>query len=123
MARPSKRTPELIAKLEYAFSIGCSNPEACLYADIAESTYYDWMLKDTKLSERFTLLKTKPVLEARKVVMDDIINEGDVNTAKWFLERRSPDFKPSSKHEVTGADGGALRTETSITFKGRGKDE
>jgi len=38
MGRPTKRTPEIETKLEYAFSIGSTVLSACFYAEIGEST-------------------------------------------------------------------------------------
>ncbi len=102
--RPSKLTTEIKDKLDYAFSIGCNNAEACVYADLSESTFYSWIEKDEKLSERFKALKNKPVLKAKEVVQS-ALDEGDSNTAKWYLERRSAEFKPSSKTEIEGKVG------------------
>ena len=51
MARPTKRTPELIGKLEYAFSVGATIKEACFYADINPDTYHEWVNKDKELSD------------------------------------------------------------------------
>ena len=40
VGRPSVMTPEIINKLEQAFSMGCGDLEACLYADLTPSVLY-----------------------------------------------------------------------------------
>ena len=99
VGRPTKLTPKTKAKLEYAFGIGCTNTEACIYADIAESTFYSWIEKDEQLMERFKVLKSTPVLKAKEAIFS-ALSKGDVQTSKWFLERRSDDFKPKMQSDV-----------------------
>lgn len=91
-------------KLEYAFSIGCDVSAACLYADISRDTYYRWIDKYPELSDRFELLREKPILKAHEAI-NDKLNEGDEHVAKWYLERRSKDFKPTNKTEHEGSVG------------------
>ena len=45
MARPRKITKETVQKLEEGFLMGLSDREACIYADIAVSTLYDFGAK------------------------------------------------------------------------------
>lgn len=90
--RPSIFTKEILQKLEYAFSVGCSDREACLYADIATSTLYRYCQDNEEFSERKELLKDKPVLAARMVVVK-AIEAGDAKMAWNYLERkRSEEF-------------------------------
>lgn len=115
MARPTKnnpagaqkspkRTPEALQKLEQAFSMGCSDPEASFYAGISTTTYYEWMKSDPKLAERLKALKNKPVLLARQKIVESIME--DVNTAKWYLERKRRDeFAIKIEQDNTSSDG------------------
>jgi hypothetical protein len=101
--RPSIFTKEVLQKLEYAFSIGCSDREACLYADIASSTLYKYCQDNEEFSERKELLKDKPVLAARMAVVK-AIEAGDTKMAWNYLERkRSEEFgrysRPASSDE------------------------
>ena len=57
MARPRKITKETVQKLEEGFLMGLSDREACIYADIAVSTLYDYCKKHKEFSERKELLK------------------------------------------------------------------
>ena len=56
MARPRKITKETVQKLEEGFLMGLSDREACIYADIAVSTLYDYCKKH-KIFGRKELLK------------------------------------------------------------------
>lgn len=83
-----KMTPETLAKLEEAFAIDASIPEACMFAGISLDTYYRWIKEFPKLSERFAQLRQKPILKARHVVVSNI-SAGNVETSKWYLERKA----------------------------------
>lgn len=90
--RPTVITKQVLQKLEYAFSIGCSDKEACIYADIASSTLYKYCQDNEEFSERKELLKDKPVLAARMAVVK-AIEAGDTKMAWNYLERkRSEEF-------------------------------
>lgn len=88
--RPTIMTEETIRKLEYAFSIGCSDREACLHAGIVPSTLYVYQENQPEFKERKELLKEKLVLKSREVVNHKIAS-GDDMTAKWYLERKKKD--------------------------------
>ena len=87
MARPTIRTPEIIMKLEEAFSLGSTDSSACFYAGIGESTYYKWCEDDEELRERMKALKDKPIMIALRKVTEELSE--DINTAKWYLEREA----------------------------------
>ena len=86
--KKQKQTPEVINLLEQAFSMDCTIGEACFYAGIAESTYYQWCVDDTKLSENFKRLKNKPVLKARQTVYKSL---EEPKYAFEFLKKKRPD--------------------------------
>lgn len=70
--RKTVMTPSVLVKLEQAFSLGCSDLEACYYAGIGKSTLYDYQKLHLEFSERKEELKSKPVLLARQTVMKGI---------------------------------------------------
>lgn len=82
-------TPEVLSKLEIAFSCGCPVTEACLVAGIARNTYYNFLKAKPEYEDRFQALRDKPVLEARKRIAEQIPE--DTKTAQWYLERKRPD--------------------------------
>ena len=84
---------KVVPKLIEAFAIGCTDEEACVYADVSESAFYRYCVKNPEFRERTTLLKNKPVLMARKEVVAGIV--GDKEFAFKFLERkRKSEFAP-----------------------------
>ena len=101
VGRPTSVTPETLAKLEQAFSLGCSDLEACIHADIAKSTLYDYQGRHPEFVERKEMLKRKLVLKARTVVANALEKE-DENTAKWYLERKARDEFSTKQEMVIG---------------------
>ena len=80
-------TKETLGKLEYAFSIGATDKEACLYADIHVDSLYEFQKKNPDFSERKASLKLSPVLKARETVFKNL---DDPKIAMWFLEKKRP---------------------------------
>lgn len=104
--RPSVVTPEVLAKLELAFGMGCSDKEACLYADISMDALYNYQNRRPEFAEWKALLKEKPVLKARNTVISSL---SDIETAKWYLERKTKgEFNARQAIELTGKDGGPI---------------
>lgn len=97
-------TPETISKLEEAFSIGCSDIEACLFADISRPVLYEYQQKHPEFLDRKEMLKERPVLKARNTVNRNL---NDDETARWYLERKKKN-EFSLRNEVTGANGGPI---------------
>lgn len=87
--RPTVITDIVLAKLEEAFLMGCSDMEACLYADIDPSTLYRYQEKNPKYCERKEVLKQNPNFIARKSVIDGM--REDSNLALKYLERKKKD--------------------------------
>ena len=88
--RPTKVTPEVVTKLEQAFSMGCTDEEACLFADISRMSLQRYQEAHPSFRDRKALLKQKLVLKARSVIAE-ALNRKDENTAKWYLERKRKD--------------------------------
>lgn len=105
--RPTVMTNEVVSKLEQAFSMGCSDLEACLYADISKQTLYDYQKIHPAFVDRKAMLKERMVFKARSVIAE-ALNNKDENTAKWYLERKKKD-EFGTRTEVTGKDGETLQ--------------
>ena len=101
--RKTVMTPEIIDKLEQAFSMGCSDLEACLHANIGKTTLYNYQNENPEFVERKEQLKEKLVLKARTVIAD-ALNRKDENTAKWYHERKAKN-EFSTRQELTGMEG------------------
>lgn len=52
VGRKSKKTPEVLQKLEEAYRVNCTDEEACAHAWIAESTLNNWKNEDEKFLEQ-----------------------------------------------------------------------
>ncbi len=80
---------EVIAKLQYAFSIGSTSTEACNFADISTDSLYRYCRKYPEFRDKIELLQTTPTLMARMTIFK-ALQMGDVKTARWYMERKCP---------------------------------
>ncbi len=53
----TKLTTETVNKLEEVFALDGTIEEACLFADISRTTYYNWIKDNPEMEERFEFLK------------------------------------------------------------------
>lgn len=98
--RPKKITKLVLKKLEEAFALGCSDVEACFFADISHQTLYNYQKKNPEFIERKEALKKQPIFKARKGVVDSL---GKDPTGKFdleFLKSTTDDYNPKKKIEV-----------------------
>lgn len=102
----TKLTPEVVGKLKEAFAIGATIEQACFYAEIHPSTYYDWVKKNPELSEEFDKMKEKMPLKAKENIAKKIHGQptlGDIGLSKWLLERKESDvYGDKTKIEHSG---------------------
>ena len=107
VGRPTLMTPETVNKLEQAFSLGATDVEACFYAGISKQTLYNYQEKYPEFVDRKAALKDKLVLKARQVVAS-AMEDGDKQTAQWYLERKKKDefsIKTVNDIQPLGKDG------------------
>ena len=99
--RPTVMTSDVVSKLEQAFSMGCSDLEACLFANISKQALYDYQAKYPEFADRKAMLKETLILKARTVIAN-ALNNKDENTAKWYLERKAKnEFSTKVENETT----------------------
>ena len=101
VGRPRAITEDVLQKLKEAFMMGCSKREACLYADVAESTFYDFLKEYPEYSEKIEIWKSYEKIKARMVV-HKALDKGDRDMAKWYLERKAKD-EFNTKMEIDAA--------------------
>ena len=102
--RPTVMTEEVIKKLEYAFSQGCTDGEACLLANISRASLGKYCAENAEFADRKAILKENPMLKARMTIIKSL---DEVEHAKWFAERKMKgEFAP--RQERTGSDGKPL---------------
>ena len=88
VGRPTKLVPETVTKLESVFKVGGSKEEACSYAGISTRSYDRYMADDEDFVLKMTAAQHYADIVAKNVVVDKIINDRDLQTAKWWLEQR-----------------------------------
>ena len=101
IGRPRAITPKILEKLEEAFKLGCTNREACFYADVKESTFYDFLKDNPEFSEKIDMWKEYQKIKARYVI-HKALDKGDRDIAKWYLERKAKEeFSPKQEFDTT----------------------
>ncbi len=81
-------TPAVEKKLESILKIGGTIAEATTYAGIGERTYYDRQKADAAFSRKMAAAKHYADVAAKNVIVRAITEDKDLNTAKWWLEKR-----------------------------------
>jgi len=105
--RPTVMTPTVIAKLEEAFTWGCTDIEACLWADISVAALWDYMQKYPEFSTRRDKLKKTPTLTARRTVVASL--PGDNEMSLKYLERKEKrEFSLRQETEIANREGEAF---------------
>lgn len=87
--RPEKVTKDVVSKLEHVFSLGGNVTEACLYSGISRETYYKYLKKNPKFSDRVEVLSSHVSLRAKNRIYTAISN--DTALAWKYLERKFPE--------------------------------
>lgn len=89
---PNKLTKEAIKKLREAFSIDLNVLEACAYAGIGQSTFYDWTKKYRTLADMLQRMQQRLPIASKRNIAEKIQGSeqtpGDIGLSKWLLERK-----------------------------------
>ncbi len=91
IGRPTKLTEDTVKKLESVFKLDAPVKTACAYAGISRETYYTWLKENDGFSDRMAKAQEYARIAAGNVVMNAIVQDRDVSTARWWLEKRYPD--------------------------------
>lgn len=97
--RPTKYTPAVIGKLEAAFNNGYNIVEACQYSGIHPDTYYEWLKTYPEFTDKMEMAKAMPNRKAKEILVG-AMNAGDTGAAKYWLDRRDPDFKQKGELDL-----------------------
>lgn len=96
--RPSIYSDEIVEKLASIFRIGGTIEQAVSYAQIDKVTYYNWLEKHPSFSTKMEQARTYADIVAKNIVVDSMIKDKDLNTAKWWLEKR--EFKQTTQNNT-----------------------
>jgi len=106
---------EILSALVGAFQRDLNVEEACLEAGISKDTYYNWINASDELANRIAKAKQRLKTEVKRIIADKIIKNSDLDTAKWWAERKlKSEF--STRQEMTGKDGADLMPVTKINL-------
>jgi hypothetical protein len=83
--RPTVFTKLTLKKLEEAFAFGCTDKEACMYANISTAALYNYQSSNPEFVDRKQILKAAPVLKARMCVVKEL--ETNPVLAFKYIER------------------------------------
>jgi hypothetical protein len=100
VGRKNSITPEIEKKLESILKIGGTNSEACAYAGIAERTYYSMQERNAEFMQKMKAAKHYADIVAKNIVVDSLVKDKDLSTAKWWLEKRQ--FRNDAQVNIQG---------------------
>jgi len=86
MGRPTVVTPEVLEKLKEAFLLGCTDGEACLFADISVPTLYNYQASNPGFLELKEQWKENPFILARQTINKGLRTDHD--HALRYMERK-----------------------------------
>lgn len=89
MPRPTKRTPEVEAKICEVLRSGNTRRAACDYAGISQDSFGRWLESSADFAD--AIKKAEAHCEVRNVALIQKASEENWTAAAWWLERRRPD--------------------------------
>ncbi|WP_438979916.1 hypothetical protein [Polynucleobacter sp.] len=95
----NKITPEVIERLRQGFLIGANREQACAFAGISKQLFYTYIKTHPEIIDDIERWEASPILKAKQIVISEL-DKKDSATAKWYLEKRDPDFKNKLGLEV-----------------------
>lgn len=102
--RPTKKNEAIVRKLTDSLQNGFSIERACLLSGITKDSYYRWLKTDKTFSDEMKYAQDFAIEIARQNVVNSVVQDKDVQTSKWYLERKAK-AEFSTRSEVTGKDG------------------
>lgn len=87
-------------KICEAFTNDYNITQACQYAGVSRETYYKWLKQYPAFAVNVEAAQNALGKKAKNVIAS-AVDGGDAATAKWYLERRDPDFKAKGELEVS----------------------
>lgn len=85
--KPDTLSEDCLRRLEDAFSLGCSDAEACCFAGVTLQVFQEHLKSDPTFKDRREILKQRPQLLARQTVFKAL--KEDPQIALEYLDRVS----------------------------------
>lgn len=110
--RPTKMNESTVNKLIEAFSWGCTDVEACIYAGISKQTLYTYCDKHPNFLDQKEALKDTPTMKAKRIIFDEL-EKGDVVQANRVIDRKEG---TKVKQEMSGPNGKPIENKWTVEF-------
>ena len=92
-------TEPTVRQFDEAFMMGMTDREACLYVGVAYSTFTSWLDRNEEYRTRKEELKLHPKLLVKKTLYGSL-KKNEIDTAKWYAERKMKDEGFNAKQEI-----------------------
>lgn len=102
--RKEKIDEDVLNKLYTAFSQGNNDEDACEFAQVSTTCFYNYQKRNPEFKEWKDGLKRRPILKAKNTVIQHL---DDPKIALEYLKAKCKD-EFGQRMEVTGANGEAL---------------
>ena len=101
VGRPTVMTPDVIETIESELKNGATLAQASFLAGISLRTIYNYFDEHPEFKDRAELLQGMVAYRAR-INIKNKIEGGDIDTSKYWLDRKDQEFKPKS--DLTSQD-------------------
>lgn len=85
--RPLVITDEVVRELVELLRVGATVEQACDYAGIGRTSFYDRLKMDEQFAKKISYAQTFLSVSAKRNIADEVVNSHDVETSKWLLEK------------------------------------
>lgn len=100
MGRPTVVDEAVVAKLLDAFAIGCTDAQACAYANISEATYYRHLNSNRTFESEVISAKQYPHILAKSTVVESMRSGNGKLALDWLKLREPENFTPRLEHAL-----------------------
>ncbi len=101
--RKTKMTELNVKKLKEVFALDGSVEEACMYAEISRTTYYNWINANPEEKEKINTLRQRPVLAARQRAVQGV-KESYSNAMDYLTRKKAKEFNRTQHVDITTND-------------------
>jgi hypothetical protein len=115
IGRPTVMTDEVIRKLEEAFMMDATDGEACAFAGIGETAYYDEKKRNPEFADRIHRAQQFPFMLAKKTVLNAMKDDDGALALKWLKNRQRDRYHEKVEQEVKGTLDDLIRQQEAST--------
>lgn len=115
--RPKVITPEVVSILVASFHSGLTIREACWQSGISHEAYYSRLRTDDLFADTMAKAQGEVMISAKKLVADSI-RTGNINSAKWWVDRYDKQKEDrTDEPEISSAVGQVLSPEEQLKIQ------